>query len=235
MGPGDRANEFRFLVRDRAGHFTASFDSVFADAGIDVVKIPPRCPRANCYAERFVGTVRRELTGRLLTINERDLKSVLNRYLFHYNHRRPHRATPPSTTTRSPERKSRMQITYVVGARRLDQRVRTCGSLMRKSGLLGRVLAPHRPCSRSEPDPSTGQPRPSRGFRVRSYRWRRRPGRRPGRCRRSGAPARAGWSSKWPSLRNRRAACLKSSDKVCIDTHAYLASPGVTSTGPRIR
>ncbi|WP_439658211.1 integrase core domain-containing protein [Lentzea sp. HUAS TT2] len=87
-----RASEFRFLVRDRAGQFTASFDSVLEDAGIDVVKIPPRCPRANCYAERFVGTVRRELTDRLLIINERHLKSALNRYVAHYNHRRPHRA-----------------------------------------------------------------------------------------------------------------------------------------------
>ncbi|WP_439658216.1 integrase core domain-containing protein [Lentzea sp. HUAS TT2] len=94
----DRANEFRFLVRDRASQFTASFDSVLADAGIDVVKIPPRCPQANCYAERFVGTVRRELTDRLLIINERHLNSVLNRYVSHYNHRRPHRArhhSPP--------------------------------------------------------------------------------------------------------------------------------------------
>ncbi|WP_089927703.1 integrase core domain-containing protein [Lentzea albida] len=94
----DRANEFRFLVRDRAGQFTVSFDSVLADAGIDILKIPPRCPRANCYAERFVGTVRRELTDRLIIINERHLKSVLNRYVSHYNHRRPHRArdhTPP--------------------------------------------------------------------------------------------------------------------------------------------
>ncbi|HEX7304898.1 integrase core domain-containing protein [Lentzea sp.] len=56
------------------------------------MKIPPRCPRANCYAERFVGTVRRELTDRLLIINERHLKSVLNHYVSHYNHRRPHRA-----------------------------------------------------------------------------------------------------------------------------------------------
>jgi transposase InsO family protein len=88
----DRASDFRFLVRDRAGQLTASFDSVLADAGIDAVKIPPQCPRANCYAERFVGTVRRELTDRLLIINEHHLKSVLNRYVSHYNHRRPHQA-----------------------------------------------------------------------------------------------------------------------------------------------
>ncbi|ONI91952.1 transposase [Saccharothrix sp. ALI-22-I] len=90
--PGDRAGDFRFLIRDRAGQFTASFDAVLADTDIQVVKIPPRCPRANCYAERFVGAVRREATDRLLIINEHHLRAVLDRYVTHYNHRRPHRA-----------------------------------------------------------------------------------------------------------------------------------------------
>jgi transposase InsO family protein len=56
MDLGDRAADFRFLVRDRAGQFTTSFDSVLAGAGIEALKIPPRSPCANAYAERFVLT-----------------------------------------------------------------------------------------------------------------------------------------------------------------------------------
>jgi hypothetical protein len=89
MDLGDRAADFRFLVRDRAGQFTASFDAVLAHAGIEAVKIPPRSPRANAYAERFVLTARTEVTDRMLIFGERHLRAVMAEYETHYNGRRP--------------------------------------------------------------------------------------------------------------------------------------------------
>jgi putative transposase len=106
MDLGEHVARLRFLVRDRAGQFTAAFDAVLADAGIAVVKIPPRCPRANCFAERLVLTVRTEVTDRMLIFGERHLRRVLAVYAAHYNGRRPHRALqlrPPRPTSPVPE------------------------------------------------------------------------------------------------------------------------------------
>jgi len=92
MDLGDRAAGFRFLVRDRAGQFTEAFDAVLAGAGIEVVKIPPRSPRANAYAERFVLTARTEVTDRMLIFGQAHLRMILAQYEAHYNGRRPHRS-----------------------------------------------------------------------------------------------------------------------------------------------
>jgi len=88
---GERAGQFRFLIRDRAGQFTETFDAVLSGAGIEVLKIPPRSPKANAYAERWVRTVRAEVTDRMLIAGPRHLRVVLDEYA-HYNHHRPHRA-----------------------------------------------------------------------------------------------------------------------------------------------
>jgi putative transposase len=92
MDLGQRAASVKFLIRDRAGQFTASFDAVFQAEGIRILASPPRAPRANAICERMIGTLRRELFDRLLIVNEHHLRRVLVEYLRHYNAARPHRA-----------------------------------------------------------------------------------------------------------------------------------------------
>ena len=92
MEVGDDLGQFRFVIRDRDAKFTAVFDAVFAAEAIKVLITPVRAPRANAYAERWVGTVRRELLDWMLIFGCRQLRSVLAEYVDHYNVHRPHRA-----------------------------------------------------------------------------------------------------------------------------------------------
>jgi transposase InsO family protein len=86
----DGALPVTVLVHDRDGKFPAAFDRVFASEGLQVVRTPPRCPWANGYAERWIGSVRAECLDHLLILNERHLRRVLVEYIIFYHERRPH-------------------------------------------------------------------------------------------------------------------------------------------------
>jgi putative transposase len=90
MRLGD-SHRFRFMIRDGAGQFTRSFDNVLAGSAITTIRIPPRSPQANAYAERWVRTLRHELLDRTIIWNETQLRQLLGEYIEHYNTQRPHR------------------------------------------------------------------------------------------------------------------------------------------------
>jgi len=100
-----RARPVNFLIRDRDTKFTAGFDEVFRSEGIRTIRTPIRAPRANAFAERFVGTMRRECLDRMLIFGRHHLEQVLATYVAHYNQHRPHRSLnqrAPLTVETSP-------------------------------------------------------------------------------------------------------------------------------------
>ena len=92
MTIGERLSGRRFLICDRDTKFSAAFDGVFTSEGLRVLRTPVRAPQANAYAERWVGTVRRDCLDWILIFGRCHLEMVLTSYLKHYNTHRPHRA-----------------------------------------------------------------------------------------------------------------------------------------------
>jgi transposase InsO family protein len=105
MDLGERAGQFRILIRDRDTKYTTTFDEVFTSEGIEILRSPPQAPRANAYAERWVRTVRRECLDRILIYSPRHLLATLGEYVAHYNEHRPHQGRqqrPPDAADPTP-------------------------------------------------------------------------------------------------------------------------------------
>lgn len=118
MDLGERAARFKFLIRDRDSKFTMAFDQVLAGNGARIIKTPVRSPRANSYAERYAGTLRRECLDHLLIHGERHLRRMLAEYARHYNEHRPHQSReqrPPLHEPGQPiDMTARIKRTHVV-------------------------------------------------------------------------------------------------------------------------
>ena len=106
----DRLENARALVRDRGSQFVASFDEIFSTEGMKVLKTPVRTPVANTFAERWIGTLRRELLDRTIIWNQRQLHRLVVEFITHDNAHRPHRSLdqqpprPTDTPNDSPDR-----------------------------------------------------------------------------------------------------------------------------------
>jgi putative transposase len=100
MDLGEHATRFKFLIGDRDSKFTPVFDEVLAGNGMRVIKAPVRSPKANSFAERYVGTLRRECLDHLLIHGERHLRRILAEYARQLQRTSP--APVARTTTSAP-------------------------------------------------------------------------------------------------------------------------------------
>jgi transposase InsO family protein len=95
----NRLAKSRALVRDRGSQFVDAFDEIFRTEGLKILKTPVRTPVANAFAERWIGSIRRELLDRTIIWNQLQLEGLVIDYIDHYNKHRPHR----SLDQRAPE------------------------------------------------------------------------------------------------------------------------------------
>ena len=88
-------SRYQYLLHDRDNIFAKHLDESVNRLGVEVLKSPPRCPKANAICERVIGTIRRECLDWLIPISESHLRSILKSWMPHYNSARPHMALGP--------------------------------------------------------------------------------------------------------------------------------------------
>src|SRR5580658_5722049 len=79
-----------YLIHDRDPLFTAEFLSTLTEAGITYVKLPPRSPNLNCYAERFVRSIKESCLNRMILFGEDSLRTAVREFTAHYYGERNH-------------------------------------------------------------------------------------------------------------------------------------------------
>ncbi len=103
----ERVPPARFLIHDRDSKFSRGFDEVFRSEGVEIIRTPFHAPQANAFAERWVGTARRDCLDWLLISSRKQLERVLHIYADHYNTHRPHRALRLTAPTPNQARQTR--------------------------------------------------------------------------------------------------------------------------------
>ena len=80
----------RFLLHDRDPRFTDAFADILSAAGVETVRLPPRSPNLNAYAERFVRTIKKSCLDQLILVGEGSLRTAVHEFVQHYHHERNH-------------------------------------------------------------------------------------------------------------------------------------------------
>ena len=80
----------RFLIHDRDPRFTVAFGEALAEAGVQVVRLPPRSPNLNAHAERFVRTIKESCLDRMILVGEDSLRRAVGEFITHYHQERNH-------------------------------------------------------------------------------------------------------------------------------------------------
>ena len=109
----------RYLIHERDAKYTAPFDAILQSSGIDIIKVPPRSPNLNAFAERFVLSIKTECLGNLILFGERSLRKAVSEYIAHYHHERPHQSLdnripfPLKEPAKAPQSKAKLKTAFV--------------------------------------------------------------------------------------------------------------------------
>jgi putative transposase len=99
-------NGKRYLIHDRDPLFTAEFLSLLAGAGVASVKLPPRSPNLNAYAERFVRTIKESCLERMILFGESSVRKATAEFMAHYHSERNHQGLGNALIRPEPEHAS---------------------------------------------------------------------------------------------------------------------------------
>jgi len=88
----DQDHTASYLIRDRDGKFTAQFDAIVKTEGVKVIRLTPRAPNLNAYAERWVQSLKHECLNNFIVLGERHLRYLVSQFVEHYLKERPHQS-----------------------------------------------------------------------------------------------------------------------------------------------
>jgi putative transposase len=97
----------QYLIVDRDSKYSAQFRRLIRDSGTKVIRLPPRSPNLNAYAERFVRSIKNECLSRMIFVGQASLRRAVSEYLEHYHRERNHQGLENRLLTPSPSAKSR--------------------------------------------------------------------------------------------------------------------------------